>query len=126
MLKHKKQISLILILVFTFPVIYQQAHVVYHHILSHIHNSCNHHHCSQDKVKTVNLLTSSYSEKTKNEKCAICDYKFTVNQMPVDFQFDNSINSYSELNLKFTEENFGYVFILAKSSRAPPTNALLS
>lgn len=126
MLKSQKQISFILLLVFTFPVVYQQVHLLHHHALSNTHVCCEHHHCSQISVEPVSTKGLFYSNKSDNETCVICDYKFTINQMPIAFDFGNTFNYFGELSFTFNNANFICSFTYSKPSRAPPVFSMFS
>ena len=122
MLKIQKQISFILLLVFTIPIVFQSMHMLQHRAHADCHAHCGKSHAklhhkedNADNTKGFSLVL-----KAADESCPICDYKFTVKQILVDFQVGNPFNYFGELSLTFTEANLIYSFVFGKSSRAPP------
>lgn len=122
MFKFKKYIAFFLFLVFTFPVIYQQVHIMQHHAIINCHTDCDNHYNTHNNIEPVNPKTISFSVSNENKTCAICEYQFTINQMPVVYQFSKSNNYFSKYRFPFTGQHLICSYICGKSSRAPPPN----
>lgn len=75
MIRIKKHIALALLGIFFFPIIFQSAHIVWHH--SYSFQDDNFFRLSSGKTKEVVMIVGS----TVNH-CPICDYKFAINKIP--------------------------------------------
>lgn len=105
----KLSITVLLIWLFAFPILFQSAHIAWHRA-----GDCVHHcHIFPDNQSTNAVLYQS------DEHCSICDFQFTVNDVPKQFVLE-SIAQHIVL-LTIFQENPAYQTVsLQQSPRAPP------
>ncbi len=116
MFRLKKHIAFLLFGIFFFPIIFQSLHVVRHH--SH-NNKVEHHICHH---KTTDKCCPDTSESISQEEkiCAICEYHFSLNDIPKIFIFRSIIPEFiCSINQTATQQGYQQVF-RDKSPRAPP------
>jgi len=120
MLKIQKHIAFILLAVFSMPVVYQQVHILCHHQKDNTHY-CYHEYCeTENNTNHEESLEFSCSKDMQEHACAICAYKFAVNQLPESFQIQVCSNAYPEFK-RFSPTNcYIQLFIEKNKSRAPP------
>jgi len=114
--KYKIHIAIIAWGIFIFPVIFQPAHVVWHHSAGHNENCGDS--CETSFRNPIPQNSVSISEI--DDHCPICEYKFTINSLPEHLVY--------EIVLIGHTENFKHIFtkdphqklITSKSPRAPP------
>lgn len=122
MMHIKKHTALFFLLVFTVPVIYQTVHILQHHANHDIHHACENHHEEQEKTSNIPEDTNTlYFISTSNEKqCVICEYTFTINQIPVIYQLAASTSHSIEIKSNYKNVNHSWFELSAISPRAPP------
>lgn len=115
MTKFYKHIAIFLIGIFVIPIVSQSIHILWHH--SHSVIVCNHtiylknagHH-----IGDTNIINE------KNKQCPICEYKFSINNLPVISVFGCSI---PKINVSDNESEITQptsCLVVTKSPRAPP------
>lgn len=114
----KKYISIGLIGIFLFPIMYQSVHVIQHHEnkINECSGTCS---CSHEKADTdTDVLFKSLSENVEN--CPVCEYEFAVNDIPQSLIYEilspltNGQYLINYIDLK-TQRGFTH-----KSPRGPP------
>lgn len=121
----KKQIAALLLLVFTFPVIYQPLHVLQHRVIMDIHSG---HVDSRKEHGTLSFkpgdpATAYVSSETGKKDCPVCDYKFTVNQLPAIYRLATSFIHCVEIKFCFINVYPERSEFSTISPRAPPVRA---
>lgn len=106
MYKGEKHIVISLLLVLLLPVVYQPLHILKHH--SHL-NGCWSNSCHENKAAFQ-----------KNNHCFICEYEFTVTNLPGVFHNPFVDASVSELIPAKIQGIFSFEVIRHTSPRAPP------
>jgi hypothetical protein len=111
----KKHITLALLGIFVFPIVFQPFHIIWHHAEdSHCHHEC----CPSEEKKPVGLIFDVFS--ANNEYCPICEYHFPVNDLPENFFFASATktvtSSVYELKIKPAYQQI----TSTKTPRAPP------
>jgi hypothetical protein len=93
------------------PIFYQPVHIVWHH--GHKDYGCSHGICNAEKKPGPPVFL-------KNEHCLICEYEFTVPNLPdeIDIPFVEAF--VSELIPAKIQDIFSFEIILHTSPRAPP------
>lgn len=116
MIRLKKHITVLLIGIFFFPVVFQSIHMVWHQSHS---SSCEHHECNH---KPPTNTTQPFAEKCikNNETCPVCFYQFSI----------NNVTKISHLTIQIIAKTCHYKAIAIaqqyqqvfaeKSPRAPP------
>jgi len=112
----KKYIVFLLFGIFFFPILFQSIHIVWHH--SHGHDGKHHvfNHETSDKGFHANRENISEEEET----CPICEYQFSINDLPAISIFSLEIPVYPCIyNKIITRQQYKQVFS-DKTPRAPP------
>lgn len=109
MYKGEKYIAISFLLVFLLPIIYQPVHTIGHH--SYKHN------CS---ITSSPGAEQGYPVFQKNEHCYICEYEFTVTDLPDEFNIPFVEIFLNELTPAKVQDIFSFDVILHTSPRAPP------
>jgi hypothetical protein len=109
--KELKHIAISLLLVFIIPIIYQPVHIVRHH--SNKKHDCSHGICRVVKNPGAPVVQ-------KNEHCFICEYEFTVTNLPDEFDIPFVEAFVGELMPAKIQDIFSFEVILHTSPRAPP------
>lgn len=78
MINLRNHIALLLFGVFFFPILFQSVHFVRHH--SHDYN-CEHYLCHQT-IADINFHTNGENLSEEVKKCLICEYHFSINELP--------------------------------------------
>lgn len=116
MIRLKKHITVLLIGLFFFPVVFQSIHMVWHQSHS---SSCGHHECDH---KPLAKNSHPFAEKCikNNENCPVCLYQFSI----------NNVTKLSHLNFQIIVITCNYKAVAIaqqnlqvfadKSPRAPP------
>jgi hypothetical protein len=114
----RKNIAILLFWIFTFPIVFQSVHIVWHHSHAHADNHilCNEH-------TTAQAFHYKYSIDSQNDNpCSICDYHFSINDIPKTSIIRSVLpliqGIFNELEIHFL---FQEIFSL-KSPRAPPAH----
>jgi len=115
----KKHIAILLIGIFIFPLLFQPLHVLLHH---KYHPFL----CANTSFETVFVGESTdlhFHQTDKNERCPICDYHFSLNQLPPVIVSVAVVpllmSTVHEKNISASIVEFNSV----KSPRAPPVFA---
>ena len=116
MIHIRKHITFLLLGIFYFPIIFQSAHIVWHHS-----NGCKDEYQLCGK-KTSNNTSCSFSKNISQKEtiCLICEYQFSINDLPkvpvfrpIIPEFTCSIHEI--VTQQYNKQNFS-----EKSPRAPP------
>lgn len=99
-----KYITLILLLVFTFPLTYQSYHIMHHHAKDDLEmhdDFC----CSDLEADCGDSFAISHTE----DDCAVCDYEFTTFDFPQAQSYFTSISAIPVSQSKFIPNRiFGF------------------
>ena len=109
MYKGEKHIAISFLLVFLLPILYQPVHILEHH--SQRSDCC---------------LGNGYEDGVavqKDNHCYICEYEFTVTNLPVEFDIPFIEAFVRELIPAKIKDIFSFELILHTSPRAPPFRA---
>ncbi len=116
MSKIRENIAVFLCWIFIFPIVFQSLHIVVHHFNLDFHNSetCNHDASQQ-------AFLHQYTIKTQRDKlCAICNYQFSVNDLPNILFFRSAVprikNIFNVIEVRLPFQ----ILFSQKSPRAPP------
>ncbi len=106
-----RHIALLLFLVYTVPVIYQNLHVVHHHSIKNYFDPCQSGHSDRH---SDNLCFKEY------DRCPVCDFTFSLNIVHSVLNLDTKAFYYT--GLISCQENSGYVTLWEDhiKPRAPP------
>jgi hypothetical protein len=116
LIRLRKHIALLLFGIFFFPIIYQTVHIVWHH--SHGY-TCEHNQCFQT-ITNKDLHLNGENISQKENTCPICEYQFSINDLPKISFFNAVIPEFScVFNEIATQKQYKQVFT-DKSPRAPP------
>lgn len=111
MLKGLKHIAISFLLIFVIPIIYQPVHIVLHH--SDDGSECSHQ-CRTTKKKT------GFPGVQKDNHCFICEYEFTVTDLPEENGTTFSENCFAELKVAREQKSAVNEEFNLISPRAPP------
>ena len=112
MYKGEKYIAISFLLVFLLPVAYQPIHFVEHHTSKHD--------CSSGFCK---IAVPGHPVFQKDGHCFICDFEFTVSDLPEEYDTPFVENSLNDLKPAKVQDIFSFEVILHTSPRAPPFSA---
>ncbi|PKQ61892.1 hypothetical protein BZG01_18340 [Labilibaculum manganireducens] len=116
MIKLRKHIAFILFVIFFFPITFQSVHIVWHHAHGY---KCEHHLChAESSDKNSHTSTENLSEK--ENACPICEYQFSINNLPELSVIKSEIPvlAYSYNQVAAVQQ---YVQVFSnKTPRAPP------
>jgi len=110
--KGEKHIAISFLLVFLLPILYQPVHIVQHHLHK---NSFSGGPCCETKC--------GYPVFQRDNHCFICEYEFTVTNLPDDFDIPFVEAFAGELIPAKIQDLFSYEVTLHTSPRAPPFSA---
>ncbi len=81
MLKINRHIAFLLLGIFFFPIVFQSIHILRHHFHSHEE------HVQECFIKTLDTVAqyNADSHNEYDEYCPICDYHFSINDVPEIF-----------------------------------------
>lgn len=111
MFKGLQYIAISLLLIFVIAIGYQSVHIFLHH-------SQKEHVCSQGTCCAGNMQGNPVIQK--NEHCPICEYEFTITNLPVEFNITFVESCLNELITAKIQHIFLYDVIFHTSPRAPP------
>ena len=118
MIRLRKHIAFLLFGIFFIPNVFQSVHIVWHH--SHGYK-CEHNHCFQTITKT-DFHSNGENVSEKEKTCPICEYQFSINDLPKISFFSPVIPAivsiYNEIT---TQQQYKQVFS-DKTPRAPPVD----
>lgn len=109
MFRLEKHIAVSFLLVFLLPIVYQPAHTIRH-------RSQKHHSCAKNSHKKQ----QNNPDFQKNEHCYICEYEFTVTDLPTEFNIPFTEVFLNKLKPVKVQNIFSIDIILHTSPRAPP------
>ncbi len=117
MKKFKKHIVVFLLGIFVFPIIFQSIHIVWHHTHAVLHNE------NVSIIENCNIHNNEIVLISDNiEHCAICEYEFSVNNVPNGFYFDTVLLFIKDLvNQNIVNKALQQIFSF-KTPRAPPSS----
>ncbi len=116
MLKFKRHIVIILLGLFVFPIVFQSLHIVWHH--SHDYK-CNHILCHIQQTGQ-NIQAEINTASQKDNHCPICEYQFSINDLPKIFLFSTNTLLIDSFLKKLELQFYFQQLITIKSPRAPP------
>lgn len=116
MIKLRKHIALLLFGIFLFPILFQSIHVVWHHSRTYI---CGHNLCSQT-ITNKDFLTNGENISEKEKICPICEYQFSINDLPKISFYSPAILAIACNYIKTTNRQRYKQVVTDKTSRAPP------
>ncbi len=111
-----KHITLLLLGVFLFPILFQSYHVVRHH--SSLDNSETHV-CACEITNADNGFQIQ-KESHKEKPCPICTYHFSINDLPRLSVSRLIIPAYTFTYIEIVAQLFFKQRVTKKSPRAPP------
>lgn len=116
MINLRKHIVFLLFGIFFFPIVFQSVHIIWHH--SHGYK-CEHNHYSQT-ITSKDLHQNSKNVSEKEKVCLICEYHFSINDLP-NISFFNAVIPVCECtyNKVVAHQQYKQVFS-DKTPRAPP------
>lgn len=96
--------------------LYQSVHTVWHH--PHLYK-CDHEYAIQTIVDEDLQLSGENISENENG-CPICEYQFSINDLPTASFISSVIPVYACLHSELTENNINKQACTIKSPRAPP------
>lgn len=116
MKRFNQHIAIILFGIFFFPIVFQSIHIVKHH--SNVSNF-EQHFCGHIEIE--DLYTASHEFYSfEDRSCLICDYQFSINDLPKVLYFGKEIPAlkytYIEIAVLKPFNQFSY----DKTPRGPP------
>jgi len=112
----KNHIAILLMGIFTFPIIFQPVHILWHHY----HGYQGIRHSFSDESSENNIVIYSETHSHQEVFCPVCEFKFSINSIPKVFVFKSIVPVILLLYKVFiTKEYYRQVFT-NKSPRAPP------
>lgn len=116
MISLRKHITLILLGIFFFPILFQSVHIVWHHSHSYEYE----HDICHKKTSKTNSYSKNGTLSETEETCLICEYKFSINDSPEFFFFHSIIPSIACIYKQIDKQQPYTPFFSDKSPRAPP------
>ena len=117
MLTLKKHIAFLLFGIFFFPIIFQSFHIVWSH--SHVYK-CEEHNNSSKTISNKDFIKYSKYLSETEDTCNICEYQFSINDLPKISFFTAGITVFEVTHNKVaTKEKYNQIFSV-KTPRAPP------
>lgn len=120
LIKLNKYIAIVLLGIFAFPIFFHSLHVAWHHSKG---INC---YCTENKCSTSNEFSDNVIVKTSNseEYCPICEYKFSVNNLPDISLFGNNVFKVDSYYKAIVINQFKPCIHSKKAPRAPPFFAM--
>lgn len=116
MIKLKKHIALLLLGIFFFPIIFQSVHIVWHHPNGY-KNQCRH--CEKETAENTSYSFAKDVSQKENI-CPICEYQFSINDLPIISIFRTIIPEIACLfNEIAVQQQYNQIFS-DKTPREPP------
>ena len=116
MIRLNKNIAILLLGIFIFPITFQSFHIVWHHSHGYQDNHKLYHVEVTEKPSQADIRTASQKDK----HCPICEYKFLINDLPKVPIF-RSITPVIECSLNELEIQLPFQqLFLIKAPRSPP------
>lgn len=116
MIKLRKHIAFILFGIFFFPILFQSVHIVWHHSNGY---KSEHNHCFQP-ITNKGLYSNGENLSEKEKTCPICEYQFSINDLPKISLFKADIPVLAFIYIEATtKQQYKQVFS-DKTPRAPP------
>lgn len=115
-MKFNKHTATLLLGLFLFPIIFQSIHIAWHHSQSvadnhHIKNSTN----------SQGSQSNAISVLTENDQCPICEYEFSIHNLPAIFVFETILPMLKGIENETAEPQLHLEVYSTKSSRGPPS-----
>ena len=112
----RKHIAPFLFWIFFFPILFQSVHIVWHNSQT----NKNEYRCCHTETCDTDSPDESENITQKEDVCQICEYQFSLNDLPGISIFRSIIPSFSySLNVIAFQQDFKQGFTV-KSPRAPP------
>lgn len=120
MFKNKQHIKLFFLIVFSFSLIYKHVHVLQHKSEDYQTICCSHKHkCESKTINNINLQ-DTFAENNNTDRCPICEYQFTINNLPKTSFFNIVIPVISFNYADITKQQQYKQTFSDKTPRAPP------
>lgn len=116
LINHRKHIALLLLGIFFFPILFQSVHIVWHHASNHKRE----HHLCEQKSFDKDAFSKEACLHGKEERCLICDYKFSINDSPKRSFFNLIVPAIAFVFNEADRQQQYKQFFSDKTPRAPP------
>ncbi|GEM_PF-1481409 len=116
LIKHRKHITFLIFGIFFFPIIFQSVHIVWHHSQGY---KCQHYRCFS-KIVNADSHSNTKNVSEKEKICPICEYRFSINDLPKIFLFNATIAGFSHIYVEIIKPQQYKRFFSDKTPRAPP------
>jgi hypothetical protein len=121
LLKVKKHIARILFGIIFLPIVFQSVHIAWHH--SHGHLPGNHHYCYTTTINK-DFLKDSLTLNQETNHCLICEYIFSIKNLPVFSIFEAIIPIVAGVFIATETKQSHRQISALKPPRAPPFQTL--
>ena len=115
LMKFNKHIATLLLGLFISPIIFQSVHIVWHHS----HSVADNHHVD-NVIDNQRLQGEAKSVLTEDNHCPICEYKFSIHNLPAIFVFEANLAIIKGIQNETAETLLHQEVYSTKSSRGPP------
>jgi hypothetical protein len=116
MKKWKRHIAVSVIGIFLYPMLYQPLHVIHHHGHESQVHVCSLDNCHTEKGQEAGTECIEPARK----HCHICDFKFSVNDLPVIHEPFVIYHRYNEIKSEISHSHYCKVDLSLVNPRAPP------
>ena len=116
MIRLRKHIAFLLFGIFFFPIIFQSIHIVWHHS----HDYTNEQHLCLIETNDKDNFNKIENISQKEEICPICEYQFSLNNLPKISIFRTIIPKFTCSYIEIASQKQYKQVFRDKSSRAPP------
>nr|WP_319398303.1 hypothetical protein [uncultured Carboxylicivirga sp.] len=117
MKEFKSHITILLLGILLYPIVFQSVHLVHHHLDDH--HICEHSNCDvelkQDDNRSAN---KSFSEL--ETLCPICEYEFPVKDLPIHNSYHSFVDCKYSILIIAIKKLHSLEDRTIKSPRAPP------
>jgi hypothetical protein len=112
----KSHIALLLLGIFTFPIVFQPFHLLQHQSTG----ACFEHLCCQTEAAVKVTLPGIHFESQDKEECPVCEYDFAVKDLPGSSLF-RTFTPVTHRSLKKPVNDLAFPQVYStKTPRAPP------
>ncbi|MBN2728719.1 MAG: hypothetical protein JXR53_05795 [Bacteroidales bacterium] len=116
MIKLRKHIAYLLFGIFFFPILFQSVHVVWHHS----HGDQGEHTLCAQTITRTDFQSNNKNVSEKEKTCPICEYQFSINDLPKISFFNPAIPENACNYLKIAKQQQYKQVFSDKTPRAPP------
>lgn len=121
MIRLRIHIAFLLFGIFFFPILFQSIHIACHQY----NNYKSEHHFCHDKVHDKVTNAKGEKELEKENTCLLCEYQFSINDLPDVFFFSSVIPAFSCVSNEIAENHQYKQVYTVKTPRAPPVFFLI-